>query len=256
MKKHCLFLVVVLMLSLFSLSSCSTASPDSGPDTETNAPEDVVISFRDANFEVAVRGIIQKPTGDIMQSDVAKVVVLDVTERDIADLSGIEYFTALEKLHCDSNQLTALDVSKNTALIELDCSSNQLTTLDLHNNTALDLLWCFGNKITTLDLSKNIALTRVFCEGNELTALIASDCKELVFLQCSVNKLTTLDVSNCVALQELSCALNNLTELDVSTCLALTRLQCPRNNFSSRADIIGLDESRTTVEFDPQGNNF
>ena len=35
------------------------------------------------------------------------------------------------------NQLTTLDVSKNTALTDLDCDNNQLTTLDVSKNTAL-----------------------------------------------------------------------------------------------------------------------
>ena len=44
-------------------------------------------------------------------------------------------------LRCTYNQLTALDVSKNTALTNLRCSNNQLTALDVSNNTSL--VWFF-----------------------------------------------------------------------------------------------------------------
>jgi len=47
---------------------------------------------------------------------------------NIADLTGIEDFTALTELHCASNQLNSLDVSNNTALSELGCDYNQLSS--------------------------------------------------------------------------------------------------------------------------------
>ncbi|MBQ7009237.1 MAG: leucine-rich repeat domain-containing protein, partial [Ruminococcus sp.] len=43
------------------------------------------------------------------------------------------------------NQLTSLDVSKNTALTYLDCDDNQLTSLDVSKNTALEELYCYNN---------------------------------------------------------------------------------------------------------------
>lgn len=49
----------------------------------------------------------------------------------ITDLTGIEHFTELAALNCENNQLTALDVSKNTHLSEIYCGGNQLATLDL-----------------------------------------------------------------------------------------------------------------------------
>ena len=72
------------------------------------------------------------------------------------------------------NQLTTLDVSKNTALTTLDCSKNQLTALDVSQNTALKWLSCSYNQLTTLDVSKNTALTRLDCRKNPLRALDVS----------------------------------------------------------------------------------
>ena len=50
----------------------------------------------------------------------------------IRSLKGIEYFTNLTLLNCSLNELTKLDVSKNTALKELRCNDNLLTMLIAH----------------------------------------------------------------------------------------------------------------------------
>ena len=47
------------------------------------------------------------------------------TNLNISNLKGIEAFSALTYLSCCSNQLTSLDVSKNTALTDLDCGGNK-----------------------------------------------------------------------------------------------------------------------------------
>ena len=43
----------------------------------------------------------------------------------------------MTNLNCDDNQLSHLDVSKNTALIKLECGDNHLNHLDVSKNTAL-----------------------------------------------------------------------------------------------------------------------
>ncbi len=43
---------------------------------------------------------------------------------ELTSLRGIEYFRSLKNLNCSGNQLTMLDVSKNTALEFLNCGDN------------------------------------------------------------------------------------------------------------------------------------
>ena len=87
----------------------------------------------------------------------------------------------MEKLNCIKNQLTKLDVSKNTALTILDCDNNQLTALDVSKNTSLRELVCAKNRLTTLDVSKNTALRVLFCDGNQLTSLDLKKVIDLLF---------------------------------------------------------------------------
>jgi len=107
----------------------------------------------------------------VITSNINTVTFLDLSDKNISDLTGIEDFTALTELVCWENQLTNLDVSQNTALIELRCSFNQLTSLDLSNNTALTFLGCSFNHLTSLDVSTNTALTSLSCAYNQLTSL-------------------------------------------------------------------------------------
>ena len=197
------------------------------------APDDV-INFPDPNFEAEIRFMLDKPTGPITKSDVAQITHLhcNAAGRTISDFSGIEYFTALTVFQCSGNQLTELDVSRNTALTSLVCSGNQLTKLDVSNLTALTLLQCSGNQITMLDVSKNTALKYLDCGANQLTQLDVSNLTALTALYCNVNQLTELDVSNLTALTEFWCDQNQLTKLDVSKNTKLTTFNCAVNQLA------------------------
>ncbi|MBR5633965.1 MAG: hypothetical protein IKW78_02125 [Prevotella sp.] len=74
-------------------------------------------NFPDANFRKALVSILEISEGDeITIAKIAATYVLRISSKSIADLTGIEHFTALTTLYCWSNQLTSLDVSKNTAM--------------------------------------------------------------------------------------------------------------------------------------------
>jgi len=137
-------------------------------------------------------------------------------------------------LYCSYDQLTDLDVSKNTALAYLSCSSNQLTMLDIGDNPALVYLFCEHNQLMTLDASGNPALTQLDCSSNQLATLDVSRNFALSFLVCNSNRLTTLDASNH-ALAYLSCSSNQLTALDVSNNPILGSVECSYNQLQIAA---------------------
>ena len=110
----------------------------------------------DPNFEQALidLGIDSDGTvnGSVATSDISGVTELDLFDRSISDLTGIQDFIILASLDLEDNQLTSLDLSNNTALISLDCVDNKITDLDLSNNTALTSLNCVDNKLTNLNI--------------------------------------------------------------------------------------------------------
>ncbi|MBR6194988.1 MAG: leucine-rich repeat domain-containing protein, partial [Prevotella sp.] len=125
----------------------------------------------------------------LSEDEIAAVTSINVNNKNISDLKGIEYFTALKELYCGSNQLTSLDVSKNTALTSLICDYNQLTSLDASGCTALTTLYCENNQLTSLDVSKNTALTLLYCHINQLTSLNVSKNTALTYLACFLNQI-------------------------------------------------------------------
>jgi len=134
---------------------------------------------------------------------------------NITDLTGIEHFTSLTHLDCDTNQITKLDISKNTELTILKCGDNQLTTLDVSKNTALFFLHCPDNQLDSLNVRKNISLKYLGCYMNQLTTLDVSANTDLASLLCGANQLTSLDVSANKSLAALDCSRNQLYSLDI-----------------------------------------
>lgn len=186
--------------------------------------------FPDENFRDRVAFYCGKDDGDALsQDELNGVTELIIDHAYIKDLTGIELFPNLEKLDCKYNNLTRLDVSKNTKLTVLYCESNHLTSLDLSKNTALTELNCQDNQLTSLDLSKNTALTKLDCALNPLTSLDVSNNTALTYLNCNDNQLTSLDLSKNTALTKLGCHDNQLTSLDLSKNTALDTLDCSGN---------------------------
>ena len=90
----------------------------------------------DSNFEQALidLGFDSAPiNGSVLTANISGVTNLNVSNKNISDLTGIEDFIALTGLTCYNNQLTSLDVSNNTALEYLECYNNQLISLDVRN---------------------------------------------------------------------------------------------------------------------------
>lgn len=219
---------------------------------------DITSKFTDVKFKTSVYASIGKTSPEpILYSDVKGIKQLNVSNKAIRNLSGIEYFTSLTMLDCRLNKLKALDVSKNTGLTELYCSQNQLTNLDVSHNTALTGLYCDYNKLATLDVSKNMKLTTLYCKGNQLAALAVNENTALTKLYCSGNQLATLDVSNNRALTKLYCDFNQLVTLDVSENTALTDLNCYYNQLTNLYSMrTWLDENYKIQYTDSSNENI
>ena len=141
-------------------------------------PED----FPDENFRRFILNYIDlNQDGCLSKAEISNRKYLFLYDMSIRDLTGIEYFVALEDLDCRRNQLTSLDVSSLTKLDTLNCSNNQLTTLDVSRNPKLIELSCSENKLSALDVSHNPDLLSLSCFGNPLQELDVQNC-DLMYL--------------------------------------------------------------------------
>lgn len=65
---------------------------------------------------------------------------LDISSKQITDVTGLSYFTYLSVLNCNDNQLTRLDISGNQGLTSLSCCNNSILQFDLSNNDSLEFI--------------------------------------------------------------------------------------------------------------------
>ena len=230
MKKKLLSILLCLVMVVGLLPTAAFAA-GSVEINETNFP--------DAKFRSFVKENLDKNKDDILDAgEIAAVKKIEANKMGIKSLEGVGFFTALETLKCWDNELTGLDLSKNTALKDLQCSNSKLQSLDLSQNPNLTQLYCGRNPLTTLDLSKNAKLKVLNCSGfanrrTKLTELDLSQNTALESLDCSINELKQLNVSGCTALKKLSCSSNQLTTLDVSKNVNLTFLNCGSNQLTA-----------------------
>ena len=144
----------------------------------------------DLNFAAAIRATC--PTcidaANRILPPAASLTLLNVSNKNITNLSGIQSFTGLRELNCAINQLTSLPTLPSR----------------------LQILNCDSNKITSL-VSLPSGLRELSCGGNQLTSLPALP-SEVLFLRCSNNQLTSLPALTN-GLQLLNCSNNQLTSL-------------------------------------------
>lgn len=160
-----------------------------------------IVYIPDDNFKKALLynnvNIDKNYDGEIQVSEAeALTLVLEIKNKNIHDLTGIEFFTNLWGIDCSYNQLESLNLSKNTNLGLLNCNYNQLKTLDVSKNINLTSLFCYDNQLSTLNISNNTKLTILQCFANQLKSLDTSNNIALIHLMCSFNQLYSLDVSN------------------------------------------------------------
>ncbi|MBO4459427.1 MAG: S-layer homology domain-containing protein [Clostridiales bacterium] len=232
MKKISLLSVVSMLVLAASVALGITVLPVNTVKADGDIQIDET-NFPDENFRNWLKSQTYGTDGILTVDEIASVTEIRVEEQNITDLTGIENFTALNTLYCYSNQLTSLDVSKNTKLKTLGCSKNQLTSLNVSTNTGLKWLNCGLNQLTQLDVSNCTALETIICYSNQLTSLDVSKHTSLAVLRCYDNKLTSLDVRNSTSLIELRCSENQLTSLDVTKNTLLEVLYCYSNNLTS-----------------------
>ena len=188
-------LLTLAMVFTFLPFSAFAASDSYGPVylDDRIVPDDTFREYLLKQFDKDHNGILYP-------AERYAVTEIDVNDKNITSLKGIEFFPNLKKLNCGHNRLTSLDVSKNTVLQELVCWENQLTSLDVSQNTALQELECFENKLTSLDVSQNPALQKLDCWDNRLTSLDVSQNTKLTALYFDTNQITSLQADNCTNL--------------------------------------------------------
>ena len=191
--------------------------------------------FPDANFRTFLLTQKYGIDGLLTQTELAGITAMDVENWDITDLTGIQYFTALEILNCSRNNLTQLNVSALTQLEDLNCWENSLTTIDVSTLTKLTMLGLEDNNLTSLDVSALTQLRDLAVSNNQLTSIDVTHNTALRGLLCDGNQLQTLDLSANTLLTSLYCQDNALTAISLPSNSGLRYFSCYKNQLTGDA---------------------
>lgn len=109
------------------------------------------IYIPDTNLELALieLGYDDIPDNYIDSNKVSEILFLDLNNKQLTDLTGLENFINLENLDLSSNQLTQVPIVNFTNLKSLNLNNNLFSVLDLS----------FNEKINSLNASNNSDLT-------------------------------------------------------------------------------------------------
>lgn len=181
----------------------------------------------DAFFEQALINLGYDDVIDaqVLTSNIEHITNLNVNDKGISDLTGIQDFKSLVELDCSGNYLENLDVSGMIYLERLNCSLNYLLTNDTNATNGI------------LNITGTVSLVELYCSGNNLNDLDMSQNPNLELLDCSDNDILSLDVSNNWLLRTLNCSNNDLTTLDVSANSSLENLNCNSNELNDLTTI-------------------
>jgi len=109
----------------------------------------------DDNFE---QHLINIGKDDVMDNyveldSITSIDTLIVNNKNITDLTGIDYFYSLEILNCENNQLSELYLPYSVANLKIvNCSNNQITSLDVSECAYVEQVKCNNNQLTYLNI--------------------------------------------------------------------------------------------------------
>ncbi|WP_411678735.1 leucine-rich repeat domain-containing protein [Clostridium thailandense] len=220
------------------------------------APSDVV-TFTDSNLEAAIRSTLSKPTGDITESDMATIFTLDLSNKSITSLDGIQYAVHLKKLFAGSCGIS--DISKLNGLNELtdlSLNSNNITDISAISGAAsLSSLILSSNKITDITaLSGLTNLSNLNLSDNKVTDItVLSGLNNLKYLTLSQNQITDFSpISNHAAIQSLDISNSNVADISgLSGLTGLQRLNLINNKITDISSLV----SSTNLNYLALDNN-
>ncbi len=171
-----LLLSAVVVMAIISTGCPAKPDTDNGEPPGPGPARSDVVTFTDPALDYAIRFRIEKPRGDILPSDLSDITVPRITDKEIADLEGLQYCVNLETLDLNTNSITDLGpLSGLTKLTELSLFNNLTTELSpLAGLTSLTNLSLGANAVTDIEPLGNLtSLEDLGLYRNQITDISA-----------------------------------------------------------------------------------
>jgi len=220
--------------------------------TTTNSPQvnfsvdcglnDSIVSFSDTALVAALLENSVDRNGDslISFSEARSLSSLDIQNRGISRLDGLEAFIFLDSLNCSQNTITHFDFSRIKGLSHLWCDRNQFSSMGLSKNRELIELDCSNNPLESIPFKQNLRIERL---GISNIGSAASD------------GFTTYWLAYLPNLTHLVCSSNDF-ELDLWANRKLKYLDCSRVGPGPTGDRLRLNYNSELEYLDCHYTNF
>lgn len=244
------------LIALSLLFLCAGCNSDNTSTDDTNDTDDAPVMdltyIPDDVFEQHLVNIGYDTQMDnyVPTQDIEGIETLDLTDIPIADLTGLEDFTALRKFKIRSFELLNFDPSPNTNLRYLSTNGClHLSELNVSNLPLLDTLYMSNNNsVLALDVSQNTNLKSLHVIAFNLESIILPQlpAESLIDLIVNSTLLPSLDLSDYDNLISVELKGNAFTSIDLSSNPNLISVKCPENLFTSFNMANGANEN---IEF-------
>ena len=247
--------------------------------------DDPVVSIPDAALKtLLVEKYDADGDGEITRSEaLAAKGSLDLSDKGISSLSGIENFDALTEIIANKNSLVSVSLSGMKNLVTFKCCENlTLESLDMSGCPSLVTLEAYSNNLPTINLKGCAALVNLHIFKNRIEEIDLSDCVSLEYFNVSENRLKSLDVRNnrkliCLwansgqysevnvggftTLKTLDVANGAVEKLDITGCTALELVYAGQNkirvfdlkNLTALKEFYGYDQKEVIEKVEYSG---
>lgn len=221
-------LKIAFLLSVGSLSIGAYAQNVSIPDPIF---EQYLIS---QGYDDVLNGVVNK-------NNLVNVFGIDVSNKGINNLSGIQYFPNLQWIDFRNNNLTSINLASNSKLKKVLGPNNNLTSIALPNNNKIENLFLDNNNLSFISITGQSNLEVLLLNNNNFSNINVQHNLKLRQLSLENNNFVTLNVANNVLLETLVCNNNNLSYLNISTLSKLKMLSAQDNQ------LLNLDVSNNPL---------
>ena len=219
-----LFLTVSFLFIYNNNKKIFLVSVDIEDKLEKNYNQSYKDAFKDATFRKEILTLIYGEDKvnkdfellslyDIEKDLLDKIEILNLSNKDIKELNGIEYLTNLKELNLENNQLKKVNLRYNEELITLNLSNNNLDKINLNFNKLLEYVNLSKNNLTKFDTLAISKVKQLDLSNNNLSNIKLTNMKDIISLRLKNNKLKDINLKNNLLLEELDISFNNIKEL-------------------------------------------
>ena len=258
-KKQTILIILISVLIILGITAVVLTTTINKTKANTGTGEEDInaqqtISFNDENLYNAIKEQLHSKnieytandtnkTLTMTQENINKVEILELINKEITDITGLETFKNLKTLDLGQNQITDINaISGLTNLQTLSLGKNKISDIGaISSLTNLQFLYLHENQINKIDAISSLTnLQTLSLWGNQISDIDAiSGLTNLKTLELGRNQITDINaISGLTKLETLKIGTNQI--IDIGAISGLTNLQTLWLNNNQISDISAL----------------